>query len=78
MAVWTRETVTIKRKRWIVASPAHHTDMAQAFSAADKAWQAARRADPGVGEMYVSADDDVICMWFEVRVPQEPQGTGPA
>jgi hypothetical protein len=78
MAVWKRETVTVKRKRWIVASPAHHTDMAQAFAAADKAWQVAKRADPGVGELYVSNEDDVIVMWFEVKVHPDPLETRPA
>jgi hypothetical protein len=67
MAVWERETTTVQRMRWTLHSPAHHTDMLSALQSADARRTAMDRV-PGkrVGDIRVSAEDDLIVVWFEV------------
>lgn len=65
MTAYDRETVQVIEYRWLLRLPAHHTDLAQAFSHASHHWEERREESPS--DLMITSEDDHLVIFYTVR-----------
>jgi hypothetical protein len=69
----SKRTVSVDRHEWVLASPAHYTEIEKAVAVAVN--EQARAEDRGhqPTDIQVAAHDDEVIVYFEARRPQNPK-----
>lgn len=62
--------VTIDRHEWALKSPAHHTELEKAVTAAERKRGALAARQVRTGDVYVTAADNEVIVSFEAERPQ--------
>lgn len=65
MTAYDQESLQVEERRWLLRMPAHHTDLAQAFSAATRDWET---QSPGsCSDPMVKAEDEFLVIFYTIR-----------
>lgn len=68
MAAWDKEVHRVEHRRWTLAMPAHHTDVASAVMVASRDRDQAATGGSHVTDVVVTAEDELLVVFYTVRL----------